>query len=106
MPYKTLYRIRKESNPGVKIQWKKLIMNGTIKKTPGGLTKKDIMVRRKNGVKRYVYKRRHAHGKKMFNKYLKNDKNRMTIEKKTQKLVPYYKTKPTRYSSSHYKDYY
>ena len=47
------------------------VMHGTIKKSPGGVTKKGIKTVRKNGEKRYVSKKKSTQAKRNFSQWNK-----------------------------------
>lgn len=49
-----------------KHRYKVQLMNGTISKTPGGNTRGDIKTVRKNGEKKYVWKKKSALAKRNF----------------------------------------
>jgi hypothetical protein len=60
------------------------VMHGTIEKTPGGLTKKDIKTVVKNGVKHYVSKAKSENAKNIlgeWNKAVSKAKKNLNIGK-------------------------
>ena len=66
------------------------VMNGTLDKTPGGLTKKDIKTVIKDGKKHYVSKRKSNQAKQNFalwNKAVSKAKNELGYNKKSFVLV-------------------